>query len=126
MGIKDECWGLIAHPTFWTTDDIELALMTGGCGPGEQGDKLVPDTAWGLSFKPACIVHDHYYSVGRTMLDKEIADRQFLLNMVTLINRGTVWLRYLRRQRAMTYYSMVADFGGKSYQKAIDKFTSSN
>ena len=126
MTIKEQCKGLMAPDSFWETDEIELSLQTGGCGPGEFGDRLVPDTAYGLSLKPACICHDYFYSIGRTMADKERADTEFLFNMITLVNRGSKWLRYLRRLRAMTYYSMVADFGGSSYQKAIAKFEGSN
>lgn len=96
-----------------------LDAITGGCGPGGLGDYLVPDTLWGLNVKPACKIHDFYYSemMPGTIECKEEADRVFLNNMIRIIKAVTdsKILRVLRMRRAKTYYVMVKDFGGHAF-----------
>lgn len=40
---------------FWelTLEELRKVVKRGGCGPGDKGDRLVPDTVWGLNIKPA-------------------------------------------------------------------------
>ena len=90
----------------------------GGCGAGDGlGDRLVPDTMWGLSVQPACEIHDWMYAKGRSIEDKKQADGVFLDNLLRIIDAGTSsWvLRKLRRRRARTYYLSVKYFGGPAF-----------
>jgi hypothetical protein len=107
---------LYAPETYWALPEKE---RKGGCGPGKFGDKLVPDSIWGLNIKPVCSIHDHQYAVGETIEDKDEADRVFLNNMLRLIDSaGGNWIiKALRRHAAAKYYSAVADFGGPSFWK---------
>ncbi|MCK5602633.1 hypothetical protein KAR91_12205 [Candidatus Pacearchaeota archaeon] len=122
MGIKERCaaLGLEAPAAFWLTDEATLAMMTGGCGPGKYGDYLVPDTAWLLSIRPACVIHDFEYAVGQTPEEKKAADHRFLDNMLLIIDqKSKFWpLKVVRRWRAMSYYSFVADGGDSSFKNA--------
>ena len=127
MEIKEQCQGLKAPILFWQTDDATLAMDVGGCGPGKWGDRLVSDTVYGVSIYPACAIHDWMYAQGTTLKDKETADIWFLLNMLTLITRDwKSWsLLVLRGWRIMSYFLAVYIVGGKSYKKAIAKFSES-
>ena len=126
MGIKEKCKGLKAPESFWNTDEETLAMEIGGCGPGKFGDRIVPDTVYGLSIKPACAIHDWEYSRGLTFKDKCDADENFLVNMFRLICRGSKWLLVVRGWRIMSYCLGVYIGGGKSYKRAIAKFEASN
>jgi len=104
-------------PEFWLLDESELA--TYGCGPGKGiGDKLVPDTMWGLNVKVCCIVHDLDWAKATCISDLERANERFLVNLIKLINNESVWfLKGPRRIRALTYYSAVQDIGTKIAKK---------
>ena len=116
MGIKHECRGLIAPDDFWYTDDTELALLAGGCGPGGVGDWFVPDTAYGLNIKPACFIHDYLYSLGSTPWDKNEADEVFLDNLRYIVNERGGWLRRVRLCRVYSYYLAVSWFGNSAFR----------
>lgn len=108
---------LNAPEEYWMINIEGLAniIGKGGCGPGKTGDKVVPDTVWFLSIRPACAIHDFEYSIMMNEKDREKADGNFLLNMMKLINKQTKFflLRMLRRRRALKYYEAVRAFGGK-------------
>jgi len=112
-------FNLWAPDSYWlaTTDEIRKAIGRGGCGAGWFGDFLIPDTVWFLSIHPACKIHDWMYYHGRTLEDKNKADRVFLNNMLRLIDSQTKWslLKWLRRRRAYTYYISVQIYGGPAY-----------
>lgn len=95
----------------------QIALATGGCGPGGVGDYLVPDTMYGLSVKLACQIHDWQYHYGVTFQDKINADMNFKDNMVRIIKAQNSFgfIENLRLRRAQTYYEMVKNFGGPAY-----------
>lgn len=58
------------------------------------------------------------YSEGKVIEDKEEADRTFLNNMIRTIDaKSSSWLKWIRRSRAMSYYSAVRDFGGIAFWK---------
>lgn len=124
MGLKEEArrLGLDAQPSFWIVDNETLAMIIGkgGCGPGEYGDYLVPDTVFGLNIQPACGIHDYDYGVGKSKEDKEIADLRLLTNTLKIINTQSKsgMLRILRRYRAMSYYNAVVEGGGDAFENA--------
>ena len=90
------------------------AIGRGGCGPGDSGDYLVPDRIYFLNVKPACCLHDWGYHWCADKAQRYKVDRAFLDNMLTLIDKQSVWwLKWLRRRRALTYYDAVRVGGRK-------------
>jgi len=111
---------LFAPPDYWTMPVEALKEIAGGCGAGRGlGDTLVPDTAWGLSIKPACKIHDFMYHFGECLEDKKAADRVFLNNMIRIIEARTrfSFLARLRLQRCRTYFFFVKYLGGPAFWK---------
>lgn len=108
---------LYADPGYWEVS--KETRESWGCGPGGFGDYFVPDTAWGLSIKPACMIHDWYYRCWPIPDEsqREVADRIFLNNMLRIIMAagGRRFLIKLRIKRAHTYFQMVRKFGGPAW-----------
>lgn len=97
-------------------DDVELFKIVNGCGAAGAKFDFVPDTILFLPIKHACYIHDFDYSVGKTLEDKYKADFRFLCNIIAIINAESVWfLKWPRRQRALTYYNSVCDMGHKAF-----------
>ncbi len=44
---------ILADNSFWAVPEDERNRRWKGCGPGTLGDKLVPDSMWGLSVRIA-------------------------------------------------------------------------
>jgi len=87
-----------------------------------MGDRLVPDTVWGLSVKEACEIHDEMYGLGMTQFEKDIADGTFFLNMRNIIiQRSGKFFMRLRLVRAHTYEFMVKKFGRGAFFKGKEK-----
>ncbi len=97
---------------FNTPDDYK----SNGCGSGWSA-KLIPNTIYGVSIREACRRHDYGYEVGLTTEEKIIADNQFLLNMLIIINEVDKWYypTKLARLRAIDYYSAVCDYGTDAF-----------
>lgn len=115
---------LFAPESYWRLPPAEREAYR--CGPGRGVlEWMVPNTAWGVDFSPACAVHDFMYSEGRTIADKDEADRVFLNNLIRLIEAaGGNWLiRRLRLRRAQTYYEAVHRFGGPCFWNNKNKPT---
>ena len=89
-----------------------------GCGSG-WNTRLVPDTIYFMDISSACKIHDYAYDVGITESNKMKADREFLNNLLRLIEQNKKWYypTRLARLRAYTYYSAVKKFGGASFYK---------
>jgi hypothetical protein len=119
---------LFRNPVSWDafTPD-ERAEFTGGCGPGGIGDKLVPDTVWGLSIFEACQRHDFAYHFGTTGEDKARADYDFLRNMFAIIDARSKFkvVAFARRRRALKYFEAVW-YGGHGAFAKKEKPTLSN
>ena len=87
------------------------------CGAEDALFDFVPDTIFGLDIRPVCCRHDDRYERGGTEYDRRVADREFLSNLLTIINSNnrwyypTMWARY----RAMTYYNAVVECGSSSF-----------
>ena len=101
----------MAPASYWVSNEKTILEHTGGCGPGELGDALVPDTAWGESLFLACQIHDWMYWKAQEEEDRKIADRVFLYNMLELIEFDRNLFDRARRYRAMTYYAAVREHG---------------
>ena len=95
------------------------SFIINGCNGAGSGwnAKIVPDTIYGLNIRICACIHDHAYSVGGTQIDKQLADDEFLHNMLTIINNYKRWWypHFLARHRAMTYYHAVVKHGKDSF-----------
>ena len=78
---------------------------------------FVPNTFYGLDMTECGNIHDYMYHVGETQEDKNNADRVFLNNMIMTINArsSNVFMRWIRRSRAMKYYTAVAEAGNTAF-----------
>lgn len=120
--VRSKKTGLLAPLEYWAVPPEDMHLhVSGRCGPGKGiGDKLVPDSIFGLSVTKACEIHDFMYAFGeKTKEYKEAADRVFLSNMMTLIDLGTEWgiVKWFRKRRAFKYYEAVSMFGGAAFYR---------
>lgn len=102
-------------PGYMELDDAERFVICNGCGAANSKFDFIPDTLYGLSIKEACYRHDYAYYVGKTEADKIAADKQFLNNMLAIIEAKGGLLKWLRSWRAMTYYNAVRDKGHKAF-----------
>ena len=107
--------GLTAPLSYLNAEDDIKFTICNGCGAANAKFKFVPDSIWGLSITEACFIHDWMYEFGETSNDKLQADATFLLNMITLVERGNRFLRLLRRLRALEYFGAVRDFGNDAF-----------
>ncbi len=112
---------LYAPDGYWNLSAKAKKKLCNGCGTKGLGGWIVPDTLWGLSIVEACNIHDFQDHEGQTINEKTQADRTFLNNMIRIIEADSGrLLRPLRRYRAMSYYSAVADFGGPAFWKNVN------
>ena len=116
---------LAAPTSFWDGyEDIEaidsFRLIVNGCGPGGVGDRLVPDTVWGLNIKPACMIHDWCFTVFNCEKGFDLSNQLFLDNMLRINKAHTEysWLRWLRSRRILKYYAAVHALGRLFYYDA--------
>ena len=104
---------LSGPPEYFDASADARAEICSGCGPEGFFGKLVPDTLYGLSITEACNIHDWRYA---RRYNRWLADAEFLANMLSLIeSRPWSPLKPLRRYRAITYYSVVREFGIFAY-----------
>lgn len=110
---------LAAPQSFWQAGTEQVNSLVNGCGPGGFGDRLVPDTVWFLSIKPACKIHDWMFLVYNCEAGFDLANTVFKDNMAR-INQTTkqVWLKYLRTKRIKKYYWICAFSGRLFYYDA--------
>lgn len=84
-------------------------------GAGARDGIKVPNTMYGLDLKEVFDIHDFDYWIGGNEQDKRTADMRMLSNLMKMINNKGGCLRKLRRYRATSYYSAVADYGKKAF-----------
>ena len=109
---------LYAPASFLTANYDQLLDVCNGCGAANAKFDFVPDRIYGTYIGHACNIHDWMYDNGRTIEDKEEADRVFLNNTYRLIERDKhKWYKptWLQRIRAREYYQAVKMFGGSAY-----------
>lgn len=92
----------------------EKQQICNGCGAANSKFDFVPDKIYGLLITPACNIHDWMYHKGKTIEDKEQADRVFLNNMLRIIE-ASKYFKGLKRRRALKYYEAVTCLGGPAY-----------
>jgi hypothetical protein len=104
--------GLQAPDSFWATPSTDMVGKVGGCGPGVMGDRLVPDTVYGICITNACLIHDWSYRFIETTQDQVVADMMFLHNMLVIIHKKSKSkiLLFFRKLRVFKYYLAVSVF----------------
>tara|TARA_R110000850_G_scaffold11976_4_gene40744 strand:- start:21436 stop:21786 length:351 start_codon:yes stop_codon:yes gene_type:complete len=84
-------------------------------GAGAADGIKVPSTMYGLDLTEVFNIHDYDYYMGENEEDKRAADGRMLINSMRMINNYGGRLRKLRRYRATSYYTAVADYGKKAF-----------
>lgn len=110
--------GIIFAPASFKLATLSTkAKICNGCGAANAKFDFVPDTIYGLYIGYACHIHDWMYHEGRTIEDKEEADRVFRNNVLRIIKRYSKWYHpeFLMRRRAQLYYKGVDWFGGPAF-----------
>lgn len=113
---------LFAPACYWELTPEEKRKICNGCG-SKALEFMVPDNLLGLDIEESCRIHDWCYHTGKTIKDKESADRVFLNNMLRTIKAKTRWrwLKWLRRRKAWLYFYAVDKFGGPAYWNGKNK-----
>lgn len=104
---------LKAPPEYWSLSPDEKDKLTNGCGPAGWKGNLIPDDLLGVSIKEPCNIHDFRYSNGGNESDRKVADREFLENMLEVVETEShdFFLKQARRRLALDYYCVVRDSG---------------
>jgi len=112
---KSKNTNLYAPKEYWEADEKQKSNIVNGCGPKSCSLDIVPD----LNFVEACNIHDWMYNFGKTLEDKNLADKVFLDNMLNIIEAKTknVWRKRLERIIAHGYYLAVKYRGGSAFWK---------
>ncbi len=110
---------LFSPASFLTSTGKQLKEICNGCGAAGSWFRP-PEKIYGTLIVQACHIHDFMYNEGRTIEDKDEADRVMLNNMIRLIERDSgKWYKptFLQRRRALKYYLAVKNFGGPAFWK---------
>ena len=117
--LKEGCdhYGLRYVPQLESLIDEELDYFWNGIGSkGSWYNKLIPNTVYGLDISLASAPHDVGYHFGVSLVDKEIADADFLYNMYKIIEKDSCWLlKWVRKRRAYKYYLAVSMLGDSAF-----------
>jgi hypothetical protein len=115
---------LAPYECYWDLPNEEVDKLSNGCGPGDWKIDLVPDSLLGCDFTESCNIHDVMYHFGKDNVDKQLADRVFLYNILYdvdchcsnsgILNRIE---RVALRESAFSYYRAVSDLGNNSFWK---------
>jgi len=114
---------LFAPASFKSAPMSQLKDICNGCGAANAKFDFVPDRVYGTYIGYSCNIHDWMYNEGRSIEDKEEADRVFLNNLYRLIERDKhKWYKptWLQRRRALKYYKAVKYFGGSAFWAGKD------
>jgi len=99
------------------TPEEKARVCNGAGAAGQWISSIIPNTMYGLDCTAAFDIHDYDYDVGSSRADKERADRNLLMNLLTLIEHRGGWLRIPRNALAMRYYEAVNEFGDEAFFK---------
>lgn len=107
---------LVAPQKYWSESALYTPSYINGCGGSGITASIIPDSLLGLDITNACNIHDYMYEKG---IEKEISDKTFLSNMMTIINKDSdsKILKLLRKAKAYLYYFGVKLFGSFFYKK---------
>ena len=89
------------------------------CGAGQGfGEKIVPETIWGVRVSLACFIHDDMWNRSeRSWSNFHKSNSIFLRNIINIIQAysKSQILKRLRLYRAITYYNAVDSFGSNVF-----------
>lgn len=90
-----------------------------GCGGNDITSFIVPDSLLGLDITSACNIHDYMYSNSSLKITREKADRIFLDNMLSLVEKksSSKIIKCFRRIKSYLYYYSVRLFGKTYFAK---------
>lgn len=113
--------GLIYAPkSFKSATWLQLVEYCNGCGAADSWFRP-PAYFWGTWIGAACIVHDWYYSISKTVWGKLRSDWIMYKNIIKLVvaDEAIHWWKplTLQKSRAWVYYQSVRKFGDKAYWK---------
>jgi len=114
--MKDETELVLYAPDgFRELKEDEKKEICNGCGA--KNGFPVPDSFYFLDISMACNIHDFMYHSGKTLEDKEVADRVFKNNLFRIVEwESCCWLlKKLRLRRAKTYYYFVKEWGASAF-----------
>lgn len=95
--------------SFFQIPEDEIRLLYNGCGSGNIGSKVTPDSMYGLDISMLCNIHDHMYENCTCEQDEIEADAILSANLITLITtKSTGILKWLRLFRATKYIVAVS------------------
>lgn len=100
---------IIEFPTSLVTD------FPDACGAGSGiGQKIVPDTIWGIPVSPGCFIHDFQWLIAPPTWEAfHASNGMFHRNLNSLIKAqsGNSFMLHLRMYRAVTYFNAVDSVG---------------
>jgi len=97
------------------TPEEKSRICNGAGAAGDWRSVLIPNTIYGLNCSAVFDIHDYDYYVGYTDEEKCTADTRMLTNLLRVINNEAGFFDVLRRYRAMTYYTAVAEGGDDAF-----------
>ena len=97
------------------TEEEYKEVCNGAGALGDWRSNFIPNTLYGLDCTVAFDIHDHAYHVGKTIVDKRVADRQMLTNLMALIEPSGWFMAFFRRRRALKYYEAVKLGGAEPF-----------
>jgi hypothetical protein len=109
----------ITEPGYYELTPEKKAKICNGAGAaGDWRSAFIPNTIFGLDCTEVFNIHDYAYFLGVNLEDKYRADRAMLQNLLILID-NSCWpiFRWLRRLRAIDYYTAVVEFGNSAFFK---------
>ena len=98
---------LHAPDQYWKLDEDEKKKLLNQSGPDGPLNYLVPNHLIGLNVSASCNIHDFMYSKARTSKDFKLADKIFLMNLMTQIEERPGVITPWRKILAYVYYSAV-------------------
>jgi hypothetical protein len=113
--------GLLAVSEIACLSEDQIKDLSNGCGPASMKIKLIPDKIFHIDFREACDLHDCCYHFGATIEDKQVSDRLFLFNLLTIVDNycnkfKSKFFQYMEyREAAIIYYKAVADWGESAF-----------
>ena len=109
---------LKAPPSYHKATPEQRYERSNGCGPHNGLAEQVPDHLLGVSINEACAIHDWEYFEIQNEEEREIADRNFLDNMNSLIeeNSPSFLKKSIQKIFAKIYYGFVRIFGRHRYE----------
>lgn len=105
------------EPGYYELNEHFKAQICNGAGAANDWrSKFIPNSILGLDCTEIFNIHDYAYFIGKTEEDKNRADINMLINLLTLIKiSGNKWSRWWANKIAIDYYYAVNEFGHDAF-----------